>query len=88
MKHHYMHISRTCVRIELIAEDNEERILLQEISETNPNNEILDGLFKNALNIYNREAILSSRTFMDFPRVALCNFSLAESHLNVEMSNY
>ncbi len=77
MKYHYMRISPTTVRIELIPEDNTEKSLLQQLAHSETNNKELNVLFQKALNIYQPSALLASKTFMDFPRVAICGFQFS-----------
>ncbi|WAC40186.1 hypothetical protein [Pedobacter sp. SL55] len=74
MKYHYMRISPTTVRIELIPEDNSEKMLLQNLSQGEPDNQALNKLFENGLAIYQTSTKLITKKFMDFPRVALCSF--------------
>ncbi|WP_138765731.1 hypothetical protein [Pedobacter xixiisoli] len=76
MKYHYMRISSTTVRIELIPEDNAEKLILQELAQDSTDDLGLTKLFENGLAIYQPQAKLITKTFMDFPRVALCNFQL------------
>lgn len=77
MKYHYMRISPTTVRIELIPEDNAEKLLLHNLAQSETNDQTLTKLFENGLGIYHPQSKLITKTFMDFPRVALCNFQLA-----------
>ncbi|MNK22094.1 hypothetical protein D3C87_403650 [compost metagenome] len=76
MKYHYMRISPTTVRIELIPEDNTEKLLLHNLAQNQTDDQNLAKLFENGLGIYHPQAKLINKTFMDFPRVALCNFQL------------
>lgn len=69
-----MRISPTTVRIELIPEDNTEKVLLQNLSQSEQNDPILSKLFENGLGIYQSNTKLVSKKFMEFPRVALCSF--------------
>ena len=76
MKYHYMRISPTTVRIELIPEDNSEKMLLQDLAQGGPEDQALNKLFENGLAIYQSSTKLMSKKFMDFPRVALCSFEM------------
>lgn len=76
MKYHYMRISSTTVRIELIPEDNGEKLLLHHLAQDATDDQVLTKLYENGLHIYQPQAKLVTKTFMDFPRVALCNFQL------------
>ncbi|WP_409140951.1 hypothetical protein [Pedobacter ureilyticus] len=49
MKYHYMHISTTCVRIELIPEDTEEKLLLQKLAQADPQDPTLENFFRKAI---------------------------------------
>lgn len=77
MKYHYMRISPTTVRIELIPEDNMEKITLQKLAHSEIDDKELNTLFQKALNIYQPNAFLASKNFMDFPRVAICSFQFS-----------
>lgn len=81
MKHHYMRISPTTVRIELIPEDNTEKKLLQDLAQSEPDHQALHTLFENGLGIYQSNTKLIAKKFMEFPRVALCSFEMV-SHLS------
>ncbi|MFN0290200.1 hypothetical protein [Pedobacter helvus] len=79
MKYHYMRISPTTVRIELIPEDNTEKMLLQDLMQGQTDDQILNQLFENGLGIYQSNTKLTAKKFMDFPRVALCSFEIVNT---------
>ncbi|MFN0257220.1 hypothetical protein [Pedobacter ureilyticus] len=86
MKYHYMRISPTTVRIELIPEDNTEKMLLQDLAQSEPDNQALTKLFENGLGIYQSNTKLLSKKFMEFPRVALCSFETVTQLSDVGMA--
>lgn len=65
MKHHFMRISPTTVRIELIPKDNDEKIILIRSIKGEIANIALDILFQHALDIYRPTARLARNNFMD-----------------------
>lgn len=77
MKYHFQFVSRTTVRIELIAEDQREIALIEKLSQSEENNEELLGLFRKGLEAYSAGTLLIKTKFMNFPRVALCNYTTA-----------
>jgi hypothetical protein len=79
MKYHYQPVSRTAVRIEVIPEDPKESSFLNsfEREETLYHQDLI-ACYEKGLEAYNTDAILRKTTFMQFPRVALCNFEPAQ----------
>jgi len=74
MKHHFMRVSPTSVRIELIPENTAEKELLQQLAMTGTTAPALTQLFEKAVQLYQADSILLSKNFMEFPRVALCTY--------------
>ena len=92
MKYHYQFSSKTSVRIELISETAAEKNLLDELSAASPDHADLLELYAKGLQNYLAEAKLSSTRFMDFPRVALCRYIVADaltkkSNLVIKVTN-
>lgn len=82
MKYHFQLVSRTAVRIELIAEHRTEQIELDEFAQSNEQDEKLLALFSKGITAYHNGATLTQTKFMNFPKVALCTYQL--SHQTVE----
>ncbi|RZL50680.1 MAG: hypothetical protein EOP00_03230 [Pedobacter sp.] len=77
MKYHYQYVSKTTVRIELIAEDKNETAKLEKFGKiANDHPEIINYYIK-GLQAYHPGAELTKTNFMSFPKVALCSFKLA-----------
>jgi hypothetical protein len=76
MKYHFMRVSTTTVRIELLPEDKAEEILLQQLSLTGPDNPNLAELFEKAIALYHPKLEIISKSFMEFPKVALCSYKM------------
>jgi hypothetical protein len=76
MKYHYQFVSKTTVRIELIAEDNREREMIISLSASTESDERLIDLFKKGLQAYSTNVILTKSKFMNFPKVALCSYTV------------
>ena len=79
MKYHYQFASKTSVRIELISETAAEKNLLDELSFASPDHADLLELYAKGLENYLAEAKLSSTRFMDFPKVAICRYIVADA---------
>lgn len=77
MKYHYQYVSKTTVRIELIPEDKKETVLIEKLSQGEEDNEQLKELFRKGLESYNAGTILTKTKFMNFPTVALCNYTIS-----------
>ncbi|RYE57866.1 MAG: hypothetical protein EOP48_04865 [Sphingobacteriales bacterium] len=75
MKYHYQFVSRTTVRIELIAEDKKEISLLENFDKLKEENDQLFNLYQKGLESYDLNVKLSKLKFMSFPKVALCSYS-------------
>jgi hypothetical protein len=75
MKYHYQFVSRTTVRIELIPEDKKEIALIAKLSQGEENNQQLIELFSIGLAGYATDGTLVKTKFMNFPSVALCNYT-------------
>ncbi|RZK54099.1 MAG: hypothetical protein EOO91_16530 [Pedobacter sp.] len=75
MKYHFQYVSKTTVRIELIPEDKKEITLIAKLSQGEENNEQLTELFRIGLESYNAGTTLVKTKFMNFPSVALCNYT-------------
>ena len=78
MKYHYQYVSRSTVRIELIAEDQKETALISVLSLASEDDQRLLLLFKNGLENYSSGCSLTKINFMKFPKVALCSFVKTE----------
>ncbi|RZK41045.1 MAG: hypothetical protein EOO90_12570 [Pedobacter sp.] len=76
MKYHYQFVSRTSVRIELIAEDKKEISLLENFDKLKEENDQLFNLYQKGLESYDLNVQLSKLKFMSFPKVALCSYSV------------
>lgn len=74
MKYHFMRVSTTTVRIELLPEDKAEELLLQQLALTDPDNPNLAELFEKAIALYHPQLEITSKSFMEFPKVALCSY--------------
>lgn len=74
MKYHFMRVSIASVRIELIPENQAEKLLLQQLTLASPDAPALSQLFENAMQLFQPNTLLTSKTFMEFPRVALCSY--------------
>ena len=84
MKYHFQFVSKTTVRIELIAEDKKETTLIEKLAQAEDDNAQLIDLYNKALKAYNGHTTLIKVKFMNFPRVALCNYTtLVEAIENV-----
>ena len=78
MKYHYQYVSRTTVRIELIAEDQKEIAQIERLATTSKDEKELLNLYTKGLNAYNFGATLTKTSFMNFPKVALCSYSIVK----------
>ena len=87
MKYHFQLVSRTAVRIELIAEHKTEQILLEEFINSNEQDERLLALFTKGIAAYHNGAILTKTKFMNFPKVALCSYEVVLKNLEVNTQN-
>jgi hypothetical protein len=76
MKYHFMRVSPTSVRIELIPENTAEKDLLQQLALSGSADPALSVLFEKAMQLYQADTVLLSKNFMEFPRVALCTYQL------------
>jgi|GEM_PF-3129930 len=74
MKYHFMRVSTTTVRIELLPEDKAEELLLQQLALTGPDHPNLSELFEKAIALYHPKLEITSKSFMEFPKVALCSY--------------
>jgi hypothetical protein len=74
MKYHYQFVSEKTVRIELIAEDSRDHALIQWLSDHDQQHPKLREVFHRGLQSYSHNGSISTLTFMNFPRVALCSF--------------
>lgn len=83
MKYHFQLVSKTAVRIELIAEHKAEQIELDEFAQSNEQDEKLLALFRKGITAYHNGATLTQTKFMSFPKVALCTYQL--SHQTVTL---
>lgn len=70
-----MRVSITTVRIELLPEDKAEEFLLQQLALTNTDNPSLSELFEKAIAIYHPKLVITNKSFMEFPKVALCSYT-------------
>ena len=75
MKYHYQFVSRTTVRIELIPEDKKDTLLIERLLIGQENDEELQQVFNKGLETYNTGTVLTKIKFMNFPKVALCNYT-------------
>jgi len=78
MKYHYQFVSETSVRIELIPEYKNEFALIEAVSDQTADHEQLIAFFRKGLAAYHLETTLTNTRFMNFPKVALCSFSLLQ----------
>lgn len=69
-----MRVSTTTVRIELLPEDKAEELLLQQLALTDPDNPSLSELFEKAIALYHPKLKITNKSFMEFPKVALCSY--------------
>ena len=74
MKYHYQTVSGNTVRIELIAEDQRETMLLLSLQTAEHQDQKLKAIFETGLATYAPNARLKKMNFMNFPKVALCSF--------------
>lgn len=73
MKYHFQYVSKTAVRIELIAEDKRETLLIEKLALAEENDLELHELFRKGVAHYDNQAMLLKLKFMNFPKVALCS---------------
>jgi len=85
MRYHYQFVSRTTVRIELIAEDRKEAILIEKLAKSVENDEQLIELFRKGLEAYSAGTTLLKTKFMNFPKVALCNYISTVQTIDVNL---
>ncbi len=83
MKYHYQYVSRTSVRVQLIAEDPKEKQLLEKLVDPNLLDTQLEAIFHRAVENYTTGASVTKIRFMDFPNIALCSFALQQKIENV-----
>ncbi len=76
MKYHFMRVSTTTVRIELLPEDKAEELLLQQLALTDPEDPTLSKLFETAIALYHPQLEITNKSFMEFPKVALCSYKM------------
>lgn len=81
-----MRISASTVRIELIPEDQTEKLTLHQLAQVAQEDTALKNLFHTAIKVYDTRAAMVSLRFMEFPRVALCRFDLETSFSPLENS--
>lgn len=82
MKYHFQFVSKTAVRIELIAEDKRELLLLEELKSADEHYTELADLFRKAVETYDSQASLVRLKFMNFPKVALCSYHLVATQVD------
>ncbi len=85
MRYYYQFVSRTTVRIELIAEDKKEAILIEKLAQSVENDEQLIELFRKGLEAYSSGTTLIKTKFMNFPKVALCNYTSTVQTIDVNL---
>ena len=71
-----MRVSTTTVRIELLPEDKAEELLLQQLAFADPEDPALSKLFETAIALYHPKLEITSKNFMEFPKVALCSYKM------------
>ena len=74
MKYHFQFISKTSVRIELIPEDKKENLLIDKLMLVDEGDAELVEQFNKAIIAYDSLAVLVRLKFMNFPKVAICNY--------------
>jgi len=82
MKYHYQFVSKTTVRIELIPEDKKDITLIERLTVGQEDDEELQHLFNKGLETYSAGTVLTKTKFMNFPKVALCNYTNVALEIN------